>query len=100
MVRWPKLTEVRQGRLGSAKVDLPSPPYVVPSNENSAVFCEIGSNWPWQKAQPFGAKLKPNIVISATKGELMAIHSAIASWHSGLRGLVRRSRLGSERRRT
>src|SRR6185503_14163967 len=61
---------------GSAKVDLPSPPYIVPSSENSAVFCEIGSSWPWHKAQPVGGKLNAKMVISATKGELIAVHSA------------------------
>src|SRR5688572_15615170 len=53
---------------GSAKVDLPSPPYVVPSSANSAVFCESGINCPSHHAQPFGAKLKGKMRISATNG--------------------------------
>ena len=53
---------------GSAKLLLPSPPYVVPRSEKSAVFCEIGRSWPSQNAQPFGAKLNGKMRISATKG--------------------------------
>jgi hypothetical protein len=34
--------------LGSAKVDLPSPPYVVPSSENGAWFWLMGMNCPLQ----------------------------------------------------
>src|SRR5215469_15109212 len=56
-------------KFGSPKFDLPSPPKVVPSSENSAVFWEIGSSWPWQNAHPVGAKLHAHILISATNGE-------------------------------
>src|SRR6185295_12930105 len=72
---WPQNIGALPCMLGSAKVDLPSPPYMVPSSENSAVFCEIGRSWPWQRAHPVGAKLKAKIVISETKGEAMTIHS-------------------------
>jgi hypothetical protein len=51
---------------GSAKVDFPSPPYMVPSKENKAVFCEIGISWPSQCAHPVGAKLNGKMRISAT----------------------------------
>src|SRR5262245_52295051 len=44
-------------RSGRANVDLPSPPYVVPSSENSAVFWLIGSSWPSHRAHPRGTKL-------------------------------------------
>src|SRR6185436_19019461 len=48
------------------------PPYVVPSSENSAVFCEIGRSCPSQNAHPVGAKLKPKMRISATKASLIS----------------------------
>jgi hypothetical protein len=51
---------------GKANVLFPSPPKVVPSNENSAVFWLIGMSWPSQNAQPVGAKLKGKIRTSAT----------------------------------
>ena len=35
------------------------------------MFCEMGRSWPSQNAQPFGAKLKPKMRISATKGSAM-----------------------------
>lgn len=31
---------------GKAKFVVPFPPYVVPSSENSAVFCAMESSWP------------------------------------------------------
>jgi hypothetical protein len=34
--------------------------------ENSGVFWPIDSNWPRQKAQPAGAKLKPKMEICPT----------------------------------
>src|SRR5256714_5000669 len=63
----------RPCRSGSAKLDLPSPPYVVPSSEKSAVFCEIGRILPSQNAQPLGAKLNPKMRISATNGSTAAL---------------------------
>jgi hypothetical protein len=42
--------------VGNAKVVLPSPPYLVPSKENKAVFWEIDINWPFIGAQPVGQK--------------------------------------------
>src|SRR5262245_26868826 len=51
---WPGCMGADPWRFGRAKFDLPSPPYVVPSNENSAVFCDSGSSWPLQNAQPLG----------------------------------------------
>ena len=32
---------------------------MVPSSENSAVFCEIGRSWPSQNAQPVGGEVEP-----------------------------------------
>src|SRR5438874_9372848 len=58
-------------RSGRANVVLPSPPYWVPSNENSAVFWLIARSWPLHRAQPLGAKLPPNMRISPTKGLLI-----------------------------
>src|SRR5437763_1053702 len=55
-------------RFGRAKLLFPSPPYVVPSSEKSAVFCESGRSWPLHHAHPFGAKLNGKILISATNG--------------------------------
>jgi hypothetical protein len=52
---------------------LPFPPYVVPSNENNAVFCDNGNNWPSHHAQPLGAKLNGKILISATNGSAMMV---------------------------
>src|SRR5687767_14999097 len=63
----------RPWRSGSAKFDLPSPPYVVPSSENSAVFCEMGRSWPSHRAQPWGAKLNGKMRISATNGSAMTL---------------------------
>src|SRR6185295_11057736 len=67
---WPQNIGALPCMLGSAKLDLPSPPYMVPSSENSAVFCESGSNWPSHQAQPLGAKLNGKIRISATNGSM------------------------------
>jgi hypothetical protein len=39
--------------------------------ENNAVFWAMGKSWPLQKAQPRGAKLPANILISAIKGSDM-----------------------------
>jgi len=65
---WPGCIGALPCRFGRAKLDLPSPPYVVPSSENSAVFCEIGISWPSHNAHPTGAKLPANMRISATNG--------------------------------
>src|SRR6266852_5778142 len=59
-------------RLGSAKVVCPLPPYMVPSSENSAVFCEIDRSWPLHRAQPRGAKPKPNGWICPRNGCVMS----------------------------
>src|SRR3954462_4464664 len=64
---------MRLCRFGSAKVDCPSPPYVVPMRLNSVSFSEIDSSCPSQNAQPAGAKLPPNIRISPTYGEPMSV---------------------------
>src|SRR2546423_2440472 len=76
---WPGCIGALPCMSGSAKVDLPSPPYVVPSNENSAVFCDIGSIWPSHHAQPLGAKLNGKILISATNGSAIKF-SLSCSW--------------------
>src|SRR5262249_44007375 len=55
-------------RSGRAKVVCPLPPYCVPSSENNAVFCEIARICPLHSAQPLGAKLPANILISPRKG--------------------------------
>src|SRR5690348_13590022 len=55
-------------RLGSAKVVRPSPPYVVPSSENSAWFWLMGRSCPLHIAQPLGAKLNDTILISPRNG--------------------------------
>src|SRR5712691_211340 len=68
---WPGCIGARPCRSGSAKVDLPSPPYVVPSSENNAVFCDSGMSCPSHHAHPLGAKLKGKIRISATNGSAM-----------------------------
>src|SRR3954467_660065 len=62
---------------GRAKVLLPSPPYVVPSSENSAVFCEMGINCPSQNAHPLGAKKNGKMRISATNGSAMTSSSGL-----------------------
>src|SRR5437763_8318701 len=64
-------------RFGRAKLLFPSPPYVVPSSEKSAVFCESGRSWPLHHAQPFGAKLNGKILISATNGSAI---SGLLGW--------------------
>src|SRR4051812_12534969 len=69
---WPGCMGARPWRSGSAKFDLPSPPYVVPSREKSAVFWDRGSSCPSHHAQPLGAKLNGKIRISATNGSAMA----------------------------
>src|SRR5919198_4869353 len=65
---WPGCMGARPCRSGSAKLLLPLPPYVVPSRENSAVFCERGRSCPSHHAHPLGGKLNGKIRISATKG--------------------------------
>jgi hypothetical protein len=60
-------------RSGNAKVEAPFPPYVVPNKENNAVFWLIGNNCPLQNAQPVGAKLNGNILISATNGSAIVL---------------------------
>ena len=47
---WPACIGARSMKFGKAKVDWPFPPYVVPSNEKSAVFCAIESNCPLLKS--------------------------------------------------
>jgi hypothetical protein len=39
------------------------------------VFCDIGSSWPLQKAQPLGAKLPAKMRISAMNGSDTAASS-------------------------
>ena len=51
----------------------PLPPKVVPSSENSAVFCAIGRICPLQKAQPRGAKLYGTIIIIPRNGSDMIL---------------------------
>src|SRR4051812_17385833 len=63
---------MRPCRSGSANVSWPSPPYVVPISVNSTSFSEIGMSCPWQSAQPAGAKLPANILISPTYGCAMS----------------------------
>src|ERR687887_2628740 len=65
---WPGCMGARPWRSGSAKLLLPLPPYVVPSRENNAVFCDRGRSCPSHHAHPLGAKLNGKILISATKG--------------------------------
>ena len=72
----------RPCRSGKAKLLCPLPPYVVPSSENSAVFCDKGSSCPSHHAQPRGAKLNGNIRISATKGSAMITLSSRARENS------------------
>lgn len=72
----------RPCRSGNAKLLCPLPPYVVPSSENSAVFCDKGSSCPSHHAQPRGAKLNGNIRISATKGSAMITLSSRARENS------------------
>src|SRR5262245_24523667 len=55
-------------RSGNPKLVVPLPPYCVPSSENSAWFCWIGSSCPLQNAQPVGAKLNDTILISPMNG--------------------------------
>ena len=55
-------------KLGSWTVLRPSPPYVVPSSENKAVFPEIGSSSPSQYEKPQGSKLPANKPTPAWKG--------------------------------
>jgi hypothetical protein len=82
---------------GSAKVDLPSPPYMVPSSAKRAVFCEMGISCPLQKAQPLGGKLNGKMRISATKGSAMTVSGKIARcvrlrWAARLRSGLGKSR--------
>jgi len=62
---WPVPTGIRPLRSGSPKVVVPLPPKVVPSKENTAVFCAMDMICPWQKANPRGAKLPANILMMA-----------------------------------
>jgi hypothetical protein len=64
----PMCIGIRPRRSGNAKVTRPSPPYIVPINENSAWFWLMGRSCPLQSAHPFGAKLKEISLISAMKG--------------------------------
>src|SRR6185437_11438539 len=61
----------RPRRSGKPKVVYPSPPNVVPMRVKRASFSEIGSRWPWQSAQPTGAKLNPTAMIWPTYGWLI-----------------------------
>src|SRR6185437_16062846 len=61
----------RPRRSGKPKVASPSPPNVVPMRVKRASFSLIGSSWPWQSAQPTGAKLKPTAMIWPTYGWLI-----------------------------
>src|SRR3954447_20992814 len=70
---WPGCIGARPSRAGRAKFDFPSPPCVVPSSENSAVFWDIGSSCPLHHAQPLGAKLNGKIRISATNGSAIGV---------------------------
>src|SRR5580692_55643 len=54
--------------LGSANVVTPSPPKLVPSSENSAVFCEMGKSCPFSGSHPVGQKLNANSATWPTKG--------------------------------
>src|SRR5260370_28035525 len=69
----PKWIGRRPRRSGNAKVDCPSPPYVVQIKLNNVSFSEIGSNDTSQKFHPTGAKLPANILISPTYGWAMII---------------------------
>src|ERR1051325_12022721 len=72
---WPEPTwiGVLLRRSGRAKFTCPSPPKVVPSNENSAWFWLIGRSWPLHKAQPFGANTKLMIRISLKNGYAIVV---------------------------
>src|SRR3954452_12496857 len=70
---WPWWIGIRPWRSGRPKVSWPSPPYVVPIRLNSTSFSEIGMSCPAHIAQPAGAKLPANILISATYGCAMAV---------------------------
>src|SRR5580698_9400231 len=54
--------------LGSANVVTPSPPKLVPSSENSAVFCEMGKSCPFSGSHPVGQKLNANSATWPRKG--------------------------------
>src|SRR5262249_37347473 len=56
------------------------PPYVVPSNENSAWFWLIGSNCPSQSAHPLGGNPKLMILISDKNGS--AIKALLCDRHT------------------
>src|ERR1700755_472633 len=58
---------------GNPKVVTPSPPYIVPNREKSALFCAMDISWPLQNAQPLGAKLNPNCCICPKKGSAIYI---------------------------
>jgi hypothetical protein len=55
-------------QVGQGEWSFHHPRYVVPRRLNKAVFWLIGKSWPLHSAQPTGAKLKPNILISPTNG--------------------------------
>ena len=57
-------------KLGNLKVLTPSPPKLVPNNENKAAFCDIGNKEPSHSAHPVGAKLNPKISISPINGSV------------------------------
>src|SRR5262249_19443431 len=59
---------VRPCRSGRAKLTRPSPPYVVPSRENSAWVWLIGSSCPSHKAHPLGGNPNDMILISDRNG--------------------------------
>jgi hypothetical protein len=80
----------RPWMFGRAIVVRPSPPYVVPIREKSAVFCEMGSSWPSHVAQPRGAKFPANILTSAMNGSDMTWPPDVPGWETIGFPLVRR----------
>lgn len=81
----------RPRRSGRAKVEMPSPPKVVPSSENSAVFCDMGRSVPSHWAHPGGAKLNPTQINWRRRG-------IPRSDHHSLERLVPANRLQLSRR--
>ena len=67
----PGCIATRPRRSGSPNVVRPSPPYVVPRIENSDELLDIASSCPSQSAQPRGAKLPPNMMISPMNGSMV-----------------------------
>lgn len=61
--RYQKPIGARPLKSGKPKVVRPSPPKVVPSNENNAVLLDIAIKAPEQNAQLLGAKLQAQYTI-------------------------------------